>query len=120
MEYEFYKEEILNIKTLGVIPKGEEYKVLFRLSSHDWTTKKAQELINEIELSKEKVKEEEFIWANEDMTLYSNVHGVFLIDEIAIRYGEKDSSKIGLELSHEEFITFMKDFKMFIKEHENQ
>ncbi|WGH74771.1 hypothetical protein P8625_11850 [Tenacibaculum tangerinum] len=98
---------------------NEKYYSLGRLSESNWTPEKAQELLDEIELSREKEKEDEYIWANEDVTLYSNKHGVFLIDEIAIRYGERDSEKIGLELSHDDFILFMKDFKSFIEENTN-
>ena len=118
MKYKFYKEEIAGLMTLGVLPEEEKFNVVFRLGSHDWTPKNAQIIIDEIESSKTKKKEEEYIWANEDVTLYSNKHGVFLIDEIAIRYGKTDSEKIGLELKHDEFINFMKDFKKFIEENQ--
>lgn len=97
---------------------NEKNYPLGRLSDNNWTSKKANLLIHEVELSKIKTKEEEYIWANEDVTLYSNLHGVFLIDEIAIRHGEKNANKLGLELTHDEFIKFMKDFKKFIEENQ--
>jgi len=118
MKYKFYKEEIAGLITLGALPEEEKFNAIFRLSSHDWTPKKNQVIVDEIERSKTRKKEEEYIWANEDVTLYANEHGVFLIDEIAIRHGEKNSEKLGLELTHEEFISFMKDFKKFIEENQ--
>ncbi|WP_299105592.1 hypothetical protein [uncultured Tenacibaculum sp.] len=120
MNYNFKTQKLDIDKSIYYFIELDDEKnyAIGRLSSHDWTSKKAQIILDEIELSKEKKKEDEYIWANEDLTLYANEHGVFLIDEISIRYGEKDPSKVGLELSHDEFILFMKDFKKFIEENE--
>ena len=90
--------------------------ILTRFSDFFWTPQKAQEIINGVEESKTKEKGEEYYWGNEDMDLYANKNGILLIDEMAQRVGEYDPDKITLRLTHDEFLTFMEDFKAFIEE----
>jgi len=116
MKYTFYKEIINEIVTLGIMPKEKKYKILFRFGDSGWTPTKVQEIINGIEASKEKPKGEEYIWANEDVTVYSNKNGVLLIDMISQRFGIHDPDKITLTLIHEELLTFLEDFKTFVAE----
>lgn len=57
MNYKFYKEEIDGAITLGIMPEKEEYNVLFRFGSYDWTSLRAQEIIDGVEESRERPKE---------------------------------------------------------------
>ena len=116
MNYKFYKEEIDGIITLGIMPEKEEYNILFRFGSYDWTSLRAQEIIDGVEESRERPKGEEYIWANEDVTLYSNENGILFIDDISQRVGENDPEKLNFGMSTDEFIVFMQEFKLFIEE----
>lgn len=120
MNYKFKTQKLdIDLSTYYFIELDEEKNYpLGRLSDNSWTPKKAQNLIEEVLLSKTKTKEEEYIWANEELTLYSNELGVFLIDEISIRHRETNPNRLGLELTHEKFISFMEDFKKFIEENQ--
>jgi len=112
MEYSFKNNDdwfIVNVD------EGK-FQILNRFTFYGWTQTKVQEIIDGIEASKEKPKEEEYIWANEDVTVYSNKNGVLLIDMMSQRGGETDPEKLGLPLTHKELLTFLDDFKTFVAE----
>ncbi|MFC6097345.1 hypothetical protein ACFPVY_11885 [Flavobacterium qiangtangense] len=116
MKYIFYKEVIETTGTviLGVMPEEERINVLFRFSDSGWTTQKIQEIIDKVESNRslEKTKNP-YVWGNEDVTVFANELGVLLVDKLAMRAKQEVEP---LELTHDEFITFMKDFKKFIEE----
>lgn len=115
MKYKFYKEIISTTGTiiLGIMPEEEKINVLFRFGDTGWTPQKAQEIIDGIKKSEsEKARYE---WANEDVHLLSDEHGVFFWDTIARRASKNHPSGQDLELTHNEFISFLEDFKKFIE-----
>ena len=95
---------------------NEEHKIITRFSDSGWTSQKAQEIIDGVEKGKTKPKESAYEWANEDVYIISNQNGLFLIDLMAQRAGETDQDKLGLQLTHQEFIQFLQDFKKFIEQ----
>ena len=111
-----YKIKVAQItKTKYFLVECNEKPILENFTSHDWTSSEAQEIIDGVETSKTKPKEEPFERANEDVELNANENGVWLYDWLADRAGVDDPKKLNLYLSHDEFITFMKDFKSFIE-----
>jgi len=117
MKYKFYKKTIDTTKSIYFLVKSKkEFSIL---SNFEFTPKgknKIQSIITGIEESKTKEKGEEFFWGSEDVSLYSNKNGVLLIDEMAIRGGEDNPEKVSLQLTHEEMLTFLNDFKKFVEE----
>lgn len=95
---------------------NDVYRIITRFSDSGWTPQKVQEIVDGIESSKNKPIKQEYIWANEDLTLYSNKNGVLLVDMIAQRFGKDNPEEITLHLQHDEMITFLKDFKKFVAE----
>jgi hypothetical protein len=116
MQYKFSIEKVASSKYYFIRLEDEKFYPLGRLSDDSWTSQKAQELIDGVENSRENPKGQEYVWASEDLTLYSNINGVLLLDMISQRAGVDDPEKVSLQLSHNEFIIFMKDFKKFIEE----
>ena len=113
MKYSFKIRDWDKIKIYSI--KSDD-PTISNMGSWGWTPTKAQEIIDGVNESTTKPKGEEYVWANEDVTLYSNQNGVFLLDTMAIRAKETDQSKLWLRLTHSEFITFMTDFKKFIED----
>jgi len=113
MKYSFYKEEVSMSIILGVMPE-EKYSIIFRFGDSGWTPQKIQTIIDGIEESKTKEKGDEYKWANEDVVLFANKNGILLIDSMAQRGGVYDPDIISLRLTHDEMLTFLKDFKKFI------
>ncbi|MBB4806726.1 hypothetical protein HNP38_002022 [Chryseobacterium defluvii] len=72
-------------------------------------------MIDGVKNSKLKDSDESFDWQNEDVFFRSNKYGVFFIDLMAQRAGQK-SEKQDLTLNHDEFIKFLQDFKQFVEE----
>jgi hypothetical protein len=115
MEYKFETYDWAGTKMYGIIT--ENYP-LTNLSSWDWTSEKIQEIIDGVKSTDS--TQEEYRWANEDIMLISNKHAVFFIDLLSTRGGgNKIKEKQDLDLTHDEFIKFMEDFKKFI-EKENE
>lgn len=115
MNYIFYKKIIDTTNSEYFLIDTEE-PVIANFGDTNWTSHNLDEIIAGVELGKTKPKEEAFEWANEDVYLISNENGLFLIDLLAQRAGETDSEKIGLQITHDEFITFIEDFKTFVEE----
>lgn len=113
MKYKFNKHNWDGDIVIGV---ESENKILNNLGSWGWTPQKVQVIIDGIESSKNKPLKQEYIWANEDVTLYANNNGVLLVDMVAQRFGKDDPEEIALQLQHEEMVTFFKDFKKFVQE----
>ncbi len=115
MEYTFYTKTLDTTEGLFFLIKTKT-NVLQNFGDSDWTPQKAQEIIDGIEQSKTKTKGEEYIWANEDLTVHANKNGILLVDMMAQRAGIYDPDSITLRLEHNEFIAFLQDFKKFIEE----
>ena len=92
------------------------FQILERFTYFGWTPEKIQSIIDGVETSKTKERGEEYFWGNEDVRLYANKNGVFLIDDLGARAGETDPDKLYLILSHDEMLQFLKDFKKFVEE----
>lgn len=116
MQYKFSVETVASSKYYFIKLEDEKLYPLARLTDDSWTPQKAQELIDGVENSRENPKGQEYVWASEDLTIYSNINGVLLLDMISQRAGIEDPEKVSLQLSCNEFIVFMKDFKKFIEE----
>ncbi|MVO10992.1 hypothetical protein GOQ30_17605 [Flavobacterium sp. TP390] len=115
MEYKFYKKEIETTGSVYFLIESKS-SVLTRFGDSGWTINMIQEIINNVENNKTKPKGQEYIWANENLTLYSNVNGILLIDVLSQKSGIDDTEKTNLLLNHEEFIDFMENFKKFVAE----
>jgi len=113
MDYKFEKLDWGGTIIFNVL---SDLSIIENIGSWNWTPQKAQEIISGVENGRTKPKEEAYEWANEDVYVISNENGLFLIDLMAHRAGETDSEKLGLQLTHDEFLQFMKDFKAFIEE----
>ncbi len=116
MEIKFKTHRVLNLIVYKILPKENKYSIIQRFNDSYWTPQKIQSIITGIEESKTKEKGEEFFWGSEDVSLYSNKNGVLLVDEMAIRGGEDNPEKVSLQLTHEEMLTFLNDFKNFVEE----
>ena len=116
MKYNFFTKEISNSKYYCIESDNVNYKILARFTDDNWTSFKAMEIIDSVESSKASPKGEEYIWGNEDVTLYSNINGVLLEDMISQRFGEDKIEELTLLLDHDTFIGFLQDFKKFIEE----
>ena len=77
MNYTFFIETISNSKYFCIKTNDPKYSSLGRFSDDDWTVTKIQNFINGINNGKSKPKGQEYIWANEDLTVLCNIHGVF-------------------------------------------
>jgi hypothetical protein len=114
MQYEFEKYFWVDYKMLGVTTKDEKYKILERLDDSDWTPQKVQKIIDGIQRSKDTGIRYE--WASEDIHLVALEDGVYFFDLIARRANKEHPTGQDLDLEHDEFIDFMKDFKEFIED----
>ena len=116
MKYSFYKKIIDTTKRTYFLVKAE--KNYSPLQNIDFTKKDvsvAQAIIDGVEASRNSTFAEAYSWANEDVSLKSMQHGVFLWDDMARRSNKNLPAKQDLMLTHDEFITFMTDFKNFIQ-----
>jgi hypothetical protein len=115
MTYKFYKKTIDTTGTTYYLVESEN-TLLCNIDFTKNSINQINEIILGVESSKNKPLKEEYIWANEDVTLYANKNGVLLVDMIAQRFGKDNPEEITLLLQHEEFINFLKDFKKFVSE----
>ena len=111
MKYNFKKHDWDGTTVFGI---ESESSPIRNIGSWGWTSAKAQEIINKVESNRslEKIKDP-YVWGNEDVTVFANELGVLLVDKLAMRAKQEVEP---LELTHDEFIAFMKDFKKFIEE----
>ena len=116
MNIGFKLHKVLDLIVYTIIPEDDNYSILHRFTDTGWTPKKIQTIIDGIEESKTKPKGEEYIWANEDVRLYSNENAVVLMDDLAARGGEDNPDNLYLKLTHIEMLTFLQDFKSFVEE----
>ena len=115
MEYSFYKKEVDTTKRVYFLVTTEnQHSVLQNLSFQAKDTVLAQEIIDGIQKTKDTGARYE--WANEDVYIMSDDDGVFFWDKLARRADKKHPTKQDLQLTHQEFIDFMKDFKQFIED----
>lgn len=113
MEYKFKKSDWDGTIIFGV---KSDNQILDNMGSWDWTPSKAQSIIDAVERNRTLASgNDPYIWGNEDVIVFANELGVLLIDQMAARAKQET---IPLELTHEEFITFMQDFKKFIEENQ--
>jgi len=113
MKYKFLKKTINTTGSEYYLIEAQN-NVLNNFSDSGWTTQKIKEIIDKVESNRslEKTKDP-YVWGNEDLTVFANELGVLLVDKLAMRAKQEVEP---LELTHDEFITFMKDFKKFIEE----
>ena len=118
MKYSFKKKTIDTTNLVYFLSEiyDDEFKILEHLYFPDFRTSELKKIIDGIEKSKTQEKGEEYFWGNEDVRLYANKNGVFLIDDLGARAGETDPDKLYLVLSHDEMLQFLKDFKKFVEE----
>ncbi|WP_289043804.1 hypothetical protein [uncultured Olleya sp.] len=114
MEYKFTIKSNLD-DTVYIIDAEEKFDVLSRFSDAYWTTYKVQEIIDGVDKRRTNSFNNAYKWANEDIYVLSFEHGVFFTDLLAERAGQK-SEKQDLDITHDEFINFLKDFKKFIEQ----
>lgn len=109
MKYSFK----LNDDWIIVEVEGEN-DVLTNFSNSGWLSQKVQSIMDKVESNRKlEDTQDPYVWGNEDVTVFANEIGVLLIDKLALRAGQ---DVVPLELTHDEFITFLKDFKKFIEE----
>ncbi len=116
MKYDFYIEDIDGLLTYGVMPKNDEFRVLFRIGDTGWNISKIDEIIKGVTLSKTHKWDERYTWGNEDVILYSFDEGVAFYDLMKARAQNMEGKEQDLILSHDEFIEFLEDFKQFVSE----
>jgi spore germination protein YaaH len=117
MNYNFYKKTIDTTKSVYYfINTDTKTSILKNFYIDKDEIEILQEIISGVTASKNLKKENPYEWANEDVYLTANENGVWLINLMARRGGETDRDKLNLILTHDEFITFMKDFKKFIED----
>lgn len=115
MKYKFEIYDWAGTKMFGIIT---EISPLNNLTSWDWTSEKVQEIIDGVKSTDN--TEKEYRWGNEDVILISNKHAVFFIDLMSMRGNKnKTKEKQDLDLTHDEFLKFLNDFKEFL-ENENE
>jgi hypothetical protein len=110
MKY-LFKLVISNNKR-GYMIDSEE-SVLNNLGGRNWTPEKVQEMIDGVENAK--TTDEIYTWSSEDILFDADSESVLINDMMAIR-GGTESEEAELELSPNDFIQFLKDFKKFIEE----
>jgi hypothetical protein len=110
MNYSFKKYNWDETTIFGV---QSDLETLNNIGSWGWTPQKVQDIIDGVENSRESEFNNAYKWANEDVHLISFEHGVFFHDLMADRAGiQRD--KQDLDLTHDEFIQFLEDFKEFV------
>lgn len=110
-----YKFNIKKVSEITFYLVTSDTNVLERFGTHDWTVSIAQKVIDGIQKCKN--TGERYEWANESVYVLATTEGVFLID-LSSRLADRSNYGKGadLQLTHDEFISFMTDFKNFIKE----
>lgn len=109
MNYSFKNKDDWFFITL----KEDNYSILERFTYYGWNSSKAQSIIDGVEANRALIKTADpYVWGNEDVTVFANEIGVLLVDKMAMRTRQEVEP---LELTHDEFINFMKDFKKFIE-----
>ncbi|MGV7105997.1 hypothetical protein [Flavobacterium sp. U410] len=114
MKYKFSIREVLELKVYTVDFENG-YNVINNFTDANWTPQKVQKIIDGVENSRYQDSDNSFDWQNEDVFLRSNKYGVFFIDLMKQRAGQK-SEKQDLDLEHDEFIEFLQEFKKFVEE----
>lgn len=117
MEYTFKLKEVQGYRIYTIITKKEEaINVISRLTDTFWTPTKVQEIIDGVNQSKSEGKRYE--WANEDIHLVALSNGVYFFDLMARRADKNHPTGQDLDLRHDEFISFLHDFKKFVEENQ--
>lgn len=113
MNYNFYKKKIDTTGSIYFMVKSKNNI----LCCFNFTIKEAyqiQEIIEGIEKNRTLAEDKDpYVWGNEDVSVFANKIGVLLIDKLAFIAGQEATP---LELTHDDMITFLKDFKKFVAE----
>ncbi|WP_294321257.1 hypothetical protein [uncultured Chryseobacterium sp.] len=112
MNYNFKKQDWDGTPIYSIISDKE---ILTNFGSWGWTSNKIQKIIEGVQLSKTKSYGNEYNWSSEDLELFANKKGVLIIDMLAQRAGQKDPNTTTLQISHDDLIKFLKDFKNFVE-----
>lgn len=110
MKYSFEKKQISKTTFYDVT---SDLEILNRFGDNRWTPERAQEIIDGIENVNS--VDEPFKWANEAVLVIAHTDTILLFDLVADRAGIGKQEE-DLELSPQEFLQFLYDFKKFIGE----
>ncbi len=110
MKYSFIVREVSDIKFYLI--ESPNARILENLGVYPWTPTKIQQIVNGL-VSVQKGKKE-FKWANEDVHFVAYPEAVYFFDLMAERVGKANKHQ-DFTMSHETFITFLKDFKKFVE-----
>lgn len=114
MTYKFYSKTIdTTQRTYYMVEVGTDYKTLENFDFTDKMSNQIEKIIDGVLSTKNGT--DEYRWANEDVLLIAHPEAVYFIDLLAQRAGEVKKEQ-DLTLLHEEFISFLQDFKKFIEE----
>lgn len=116
MKYKFYLQKISNsiMYSIDIVTEDLSLGVLTNFTDAGWTPAEVQEIIDGV-LSTKSGKDE-YRWANEDIFLVSRPDAVYFFDFLSRRASKEKRKGQDLTLSHDEFISFLKDFKKFVQE----
>lgn len=114
IKYKFYKKTIDTTDTTYFMVESDEESVIinfyFTINNYNIISTIIEKIENNRSLNK---MQNPYVWGNEDVTVFANELGVLLVDKLAILAGQE---KEALELTYEEFLKFLNDFKKFIEE----
>ncbi len=114
MNIGFKLHKVLDLIVYTIIPEDGNYSILHRFTDTGWTPQKIQTIIDGIEQSK--TSDQRYEWANEDVHLVSiKDENVFFFDLMARRAGIQSENQ-DFQMSHDDFIAFLQDFKTFVEE----
>jgi hypothetical protein len=114
LKFKIVTAPVTKTRYFSVQSTDDAYATLENLTSHDWTSAIAQQIIDSIQKSKD--TGEKYEWANDDIFVMADGDGVFFWDKQARRADKNLPTKQDLQLTHQAFIDIMNDFKAFIEE----
>ncbi len=119
MEYKFEIKQNLGDVYYEVIAPFDS-KVLESFSAFYINPTDIQKILEGIENSRDKEWNERYVWSSEDVLVYSFKEGVALYDELARRADPQayEGKAQDLDLTHDEFIQFLEDFKEFVADNQ--
>ena len=97
-----------------IVP-SEGYEALGWLSGIGWTSDAIQDMIDGVESRRDLISstgQDAFVWGSEDARVFCDTSGVILLDIMSMRAGETITPVV---LSHDVFLSFLRDFKAFVE-----
>ncbi|WP_158961590.1 hypothetical protein [Myroides fluvii] len=108
MNYKFYLRKVFDY-TFYCVEGIDEWELLALLGFETWTPQLIQTLINGVLATKDSDKEYKYQTEGDQLYIYSNSYAVQFFN---LRGGKKEAE---LKLTHDEFISFLEDFKKFVE-----